>query len=155
MNGHICLKERARFAKRTARERARSASEQRVKTLLWLLAFWTLFMPVGAQRPEHLETCCFGQNVPKELPLSQQKAKFEKSVPKYFSRTKEIRLPYILMLKYWAVFVQYNFSQHANMACRFFEQLIVSVVRLELVLLQTINHRMVVLFIYKSNSIGF
>src|SRR5699024_10346681 len=39
-----CLRERARFAKRTERERARSASEQRVKTIRRLFAFlWFSF----------------------------------------------------------------------------------------------------------------
>ena len=62
-----CLRERARVAKRPERERARSASEQRVKTIRRLFAFWTLFYRAGAQRPEHLETCCFDLHAPKEL----------------------------------------------------------------------------------------
>ena len=73
---------------------------------------------------------------------------------------KEIQLLYIPMLKYWAVFTHCNFSQHANrtcwtLDCHCFEQPIVSVVWFVLALLQTINHRTVVLFIYKSNWIGF
>ena len=90
---NICLRERARFAKRTVPwANAKRSRTTRVKTILWLFAFWTLFIRVGSQRPQHLETCSLTLYDPKELPYTQQNLKFGKSVPKYFSGAKEIWL---------------------------------------------------------------
>src|SRR5699024_10401505 len=91
---NFCLRERARFAKRTARERARSASEQRVKTIRRLFAFWTLLFRDGPQRPEHLDTCCFDRRIPKELLHCRKLIASQKSVSKNFQGPKKITLMY-------------------------------------------------------------
>ena len=55
----------------------------------------------GAQRPEHLETCCFDQNAPKELLFDRKLIAPEKSVPKKFQDP----MKFTLMHSYGKIFL--------------------------------------------------